>query len=369
MNTPFRSAHARGTSWEGTARRCLMQLRQLRQLTAAELPANLGFLYVTDHLARHVEDILALFRAQTGIVDWVGTVGIGVCATGVEYHDEPAIVAMLADLPAGSFRVFRDASELHSDDRRAFLALVHADYRVPSLAQALDALALRTESGFLIGGLSSSRGRMWQLAGEVIENSLSGVALSSDLAVTTRVSQGCAPIGPIHTVTACDRNVIAQLNARPALDVFKEDIGELLAQDLDRIAGHVFAALPVPGSDTGDYVVRNLLGIDLQHKVIAVAEVFQPGARIMFCRRDATAAREDMRRMLRTMRQSLRGTPRGALYVSCLGRGAATFGQDSTELSMIAEALGPVPLVGFFANGEICHDRLYTYTGVLTVFN
>ena len=27
-----------------------------------------------------------------------------------------------------------------------------------------------------------------------------------------------------------------------------------------------------------------------------------------------------------------------------------------------------VPMIGFFGNGEICHDRLYGYTGVLTLF-
>jgi small ligand-binding sensory domain FIST len=30
--------------------------------------------------------------------------------------------------------------------------------------------------------------------------------------------------------------------------------------------------------------------------------------------------------------------------------------------------LGDFPLVGFFANGEIFHDRLYGYTGVPAVF-
>ena len=33
-----------------------------------------------------------------------------------------------------------------------------------------------------------------------------------------------------------------------------------------------------------------------------------------------------------------------------------------------AELLGDVPLVGFFAGGEIAHHHLYGYTGVLTVF-
>ena len=35
---------------------------------------------------------------------------------------------------------------------------------------------------------------------------------------------------------------------------------------------------------------------------------------------------------------------------------------------MIADTLGDIPLAGFFANGEIFHNRFYAYTGVLTVF-
>jgi len=44
------------------------------------------------------------------------------------------------------------------------------------------------------------------------------------------------------------------------------------------------------------------------------------------------------------------------------------FGPDSAELRTIEAVLGPVPLAGFFTNGEIFRNRLYTYTGVLTLF-
>ncbi|SVB66682.1 uncharacterized protein METZ01_LOCUS219536, partial [marine metagenome] len=42
--------------------------------------------------------------------------------------------------------------------------------------------------------------------------------------------------------------------------------------------------------------------------------------------------------------------------------------EDSNEMTLIQRELGDVPLVGFFANGEIGHRRLYGYTGVLTLF-
>ncbi len=58
----------------------------------------------------------------------------------------------------------------------------------------------------------------------------------------------------------------------------------------------------------------------------------------------------------------------GAIYVSCSGRGGAHFGGPSAELQIVRRALGDVPLVGFFAGGEIARNHLYGYTGVLTVF-
>jgi small ligand-binding sensory domain FIST len=75
-----------------------------------------------------------------------------------------------------------------------------------------------------------------------------------------------------------------------------------------------------------------------------------------------------MNRMLESIRKGLYTQPRGGIYYSCLGRGASLFGPDSSELKMIRDRLGDFPLVGFFCNGEISHNRLYGYTGVLTLF-
>ena len=58
----------------------------------------------------------------------------------------------------------------------------------------------------------------------------------------------------------------------------------------------------------------------------------------------------------------------GAIYVSCTGRGGPHFGGPSAELHIVRRALGEVPLIGFFAGGEIAHHQLYSYSGVLTVF-
>jgi small ligand-binding sensory domain FIST len=364
----FRYGHAEAVSWRDAVQSCLAQLGQG--------PANLGFLYVSDMLADHMGDILSLFKRATGIPHWVGAVGIGVCATGQEYLDQPAIAVMAGDFETGSFNVFSgiadeadiDATLLQCSSASANFAIVHADPRSPNVSQLVGVLAQQVESGFLVGGLTSSRRQNLQIADEIVEGGLSGVSFSDGITIATRLTQGCSPIGPRHVITACQRNVIITLDERPALDVFREDIGEELARDLNRISGYIFAGLPIRGSDTGDYLVRNLVGIDPVNNLMAIGELVEPGASIMFCRRDGDTARADMARMLESIKQGLFSPPRGGVYYSCLGRGAGLFGPDSKEIRMISEALGEFPLVGFFCNGEISHNRLYGYTGVLTLF-
>ena len=100
----FKYGHAAGWQWQESARACLEMIGRVPRA------ANLGFLYVTDLLVPHISEILTFFKAQTGIPHWVGTVGVGVCSTGREYLNQPAMVAMLAELPEGSFNVFRDVT-------------------------------------------------------------------------------------------------------------------------------------------------------------------------------------------------------------------------------------------------------------------
>jgi small ligand-binding sensory domain FIST len=364
----FRYGHAGATDWRAAADSCLAQLGQG--------PASLGFLYVTDVLADHVGDILAFFKSRTGIPHWVGTVGIGICATAKEYLDEPAIAVLAGDFEADTFRVFSGVSGAADVDNVALkcgdavpnFAIVHADPLNRRVDELVQRLAGKVESGFLVGGLTSSRRQNVQIADGIVEGGLSGVSFSEGVTIATRLTQGCSPIGGKHVVTTSQQNVIISLDGRPALDVFREDIGEALGRDLNRIGGHVFAALPIPGSDTGDYLVRNLVGIDPANRLIAIGEMVQPGASVMFCKRDAKTAEEDMERMRESMRKGLYTRPRGGIYYSCLGRGAGLFGPDSDELKLVREGLGDFPLVGFFCNGEISHNRLYGYTGVLTLF-
>jgi small ligand-binding sensory domain FIST len=126
---------------------------------------------------------------------------------------------------------------------------------------------------------------------------------------------------------------------------------------------------------------------------VAIAGQVTAGMRLAFCQRNVQAARADLIRICAEIREELepehmsletasaltapeaQAAPHsarrmaGAIYVSCAGRGGPHFGGPSAELQIVRRALGDVPLVGFFAGGEIARHHLYGYTGVLTVFS
>ena len=122
--------------------------------------------------------------------------------------------------------------------------------------------------------------------------------------------------------------------------------------------------------------VRHIVGLDGIRRGIALADQVQPGMGLQFCQRHAAAARADLVRICTEVREELAPDlaplPQrhitGAIYVSCSGRGGNHFGAPGAELQLLRHALGDVPLVGFFAGGEIAGQHLYGYTAVLTVF-
>ena len=364
----FRCAHASGAGWEDCVDACASRIGRPE--------AGLGFVYFTDLLEPHADRIVAELTRRTGIADWVGTVGVGIIANGIEYVDEPALAVMATDLREGDYHVFSGRSRVPDSPGAAHFGVVHADPNTPDVAALVADMSAKVESGYLVGGLSSSRGRAVQIARDVLSGGLSGVVLARGVGVTTRLTQGCTPlVGERHRVTESVANVLVTLDGRPALDVFREDIGELLARDLDRAAQFVHVGLSVPGSGQsdrrsgGDYLVRNLIAIDPRKKLIAIGDHVERNDEVLFCKRDAASARDDLARILREMKESMPGPGRGGLYFSCVGRGEHMFGRRGAELEQVREALGDLPLVGFFCSGEISHDRLYGYTGVLTVFH
>jgi small ligand-binding sensory domain FIST len=421
----FALAHATHPQWRMAAALVLAQLRAQLALPQYAGTPGLALLYITDHYAEAARDILDHLSAELPeVTDWAGTVGVGIAATNVEYFDEPAMAVMLCDLAPDQYRVFSGVAPLPAAHGGAggFVAqtaLLHADSQTPDVAELIAELAERTASGYVFGGLASSRTETVQFAlgsgghlrgqgaaGGVFHGGLSGVAFGPEVALVSRVTQGAHPVGRTHRVTAADRNVVLTLDGEPALDVLLGELGisldepqvamtrlrqtlvGLTLEEPSRVPAHPGARVMHFGPEV---LVRHLIGLDPMRRGIAVADVVPGGAQLAFCERHVAAARADLIRVCAEVREELEpellsldaaamagaasvdGPPapprmRGAVYVSCTGRGGLHFGGASAELQIIRRALGDVPLVGFFANGEIAHHRLYGYTGVLTVF-
>ncbi len=249
--TRFRAGHAAGSDWREAVDACLKDLMQAPRRQPAKTNP-LGFLYVTDVIAEQAGEILDRLRHETGVEHWIGATGIGILGASAhgsgEYYDQPAVSALIADLPDDSFRVFPgrgdDAAGAGSEwfeAQRPNVAIVHADPRAQRLPLMLDRLA-EASGAYLVGGLASSRGPMVQIAGEVSEGGASGAWIGSSITLVAGLSQGCAPIGPAHVATTAQKNVVMEIDGRPALDVFKEEIGEMLARNLERCANFIYAA-------------------------------------------------------------------------------------------------------------------------------
>ena len=415
----FPYGHATHPQWQMAAALVLAQLRAQMSLPAYAGAPTLGLLYVTDYYAGQAQEILDHLSAELReVTDWAGTVGVGIAATNAEYFDEPALAVMLCEVPAHHYRVFSGVAPLGVGAGMGFepyTALVHADASTPDVAELIVEMAARTTTGYLFGGLTSSRGEAVQFAvggngnikgqgaaGGVFRGGLSGVAFGEEVSLVSRVTQGCQPISAQRVITACEGNVLTGLDGEPALDVLLRDLGVSLDQPQEAmtrlratLVGLTEADSDVVGR-TGtfgsDVIVRHIIGLDPARRGVAIAQQVGTGMRMAFCQRNVQAARADLVRICAEIREELEpqelpqtfaaalagaqalSAPNteqyiaGAVYVSCAGRGGPHFGGPSAELQIIRHALGDVPLVGFFAGGEIARHHLYGYTGVLTVF-
>ena len=392
----FRHAHATHPDWRVAVDLAQAQLDAQAAQPAFARDGTLGIVYATGALGERLDAIRdALAHRQPG-VRWVGAAVEGVCATGAEYVDSPALALLICALPESEFHVFSGRAPLPGDERAADAiesALVHADPATPDLAELLVDLSLRTRTGRLFGGVVGGEpdeddGQADQLAGETISGGVSGVAFGPGVGLRSRVTQGCSPLAGEHVVSSCESHYIQSLDGRPALDVMLDDLDVPAGARASRDGDEILRALPAErlarglmigfapadaprGFGFGDYLVRNVVGIDPENRLLAVAARPQEGDRAVFCTRDRDAARADLIRICTELRDELETESLrvlGAHYVSCVGRGAHLFGGTGAELQIIAHNLGEIPLVGFFANGEIAGDRLYGYTGVLTLF-
>ncbi|MCB9988538.1 MAG: FIST C-terminal domain-containing protein [Rhodospirillales bacterium] len=386
----FASASAAGTDWRDTARAVL---EQLESLPADKDHYNLGILYISDHLAEDAGSIVTLFRSVTGIEHWVGSVGMGLCATGQDYVDTPALSVMVGRFDPDQFHLFSSVTMQTEDVRDSLtkwkrthtpmLVLTHGTPDAENDPEQLLSTLEQETYGFVTGGFASSHNQHLHFSDELFTEGLSGVIFSQDIPVASTIAQGCVPIGPEHTVTRGREGIIETLDDRPPFEVFAEDLrlyaasraesGQAISEsDLqDLFQGQVHIAFPVPGSDQQDYMVRNINGIDPDSGLIAVAKDVRSSQRLVFVHQNIETQRAGLSRTLLALRKRITDengifNPQGALYISCAARCSGK--QSTGDMEVIKEIIGEIPLTGFYANGEISNHHLYGYTGILILF-
>lgn len=339
---------------------------------------NLGFLYASADLEEHLGTLLDQLKIRTSIAHWVGTCGAGLIHDAVELYEEKSICLMLCAFPDDAFRVFapvhKEATELTAqhgswlkqDDFH--FGLVHADPRNMKTAELLDTLAEASGNGFLVGGLTVAQAHFPQITDLLSSGGVGGVLFNSQTPVRTCVSQGCEKITANMTVTDSIKNIVVELDNQPALDVLMNSGKALGLESYEDVATHILSGLPVPGSDTQGFLVRPITGIDPDNKLFSITEATDKGDAFHFCRFSPDTAINALEQDLKATMSRLPVRPKGGVYISCASRGKNLFPPAHSEIAIVQQALGDIPLVGFFANGEIAANRVHSFSSVLTLF-
>jgi small ligand-binding sensory domain FIST len=242
--------------------------------------------------------------------------------------------------------------------------------------------AMQREIGYspVIGAGSSESGiagATFQLCNDKVgTNALTGLHLSGSFEASIDITQGCQPITEPLAITRADGNIIYEIDNRPAFEVFTSVLKGPLLEDLRRALMYVFVGLPADRLRNtvggGEYLVRNIIGLDSKKKIIGVADQVNEGQAMIFTLRDGQRARDDLGQMLQRQAQRLAGKkPAFGVYFNCCARGASLYGIPGIDSAYIRQLLGDFPLIGMFGGYELAPlggaNHLFAYTGVLAL--
>ncbi len=272
-----------------------------------------------------------------------------------------AALAVLPD-PAPEFIVLADPFSCRADALLAGL-----DYAYPRSTK--------------VGGLASAArgpGENRLLLGDAaLLDGAVGVALTGDVRIETVVAQGCRPIGRPLQITRCHENLLIELEGQSPLLLIRQMLDTLEGRDRELVSQNLFVGVAtdavLPGGGGGDFLIRNLIGVDAERGILAVGERLRDGQTVQFHVRDARTSGDDLAQHLDRFRAApAAANARGALLFSCLGRGVHLYGAADHDTDLFRERLGPLPLGGFFCNGEIGPvagaTRVHGYTSSFGIF-
>jgi small ligand-binding sensory domain FIST len=349
---------------------------------------DLAAVFVTAPHVGVLEDVASTVRALLHPRALIGASAVSVLAGGHEAEETSAMSVFAArwrrPSPIGLTPVrlddFVDAEAWVetaplADAAEGSTLLFLADPFSVFTREVLHALAERRPDIAVIGGMASAAqgpgGNRLVLDGQVVTTGAVGVLVDPAAQIGTIVSQGCRPIGEPLIVTKSERNVLYEIGGERALDRLLESVRALPPEDLALASNglHLGRAVDESKADfsRGDFVIRNVIGVDKEVGAVAVGDLIDIGTTVQFHIRDAASADEDLRELVS-------GVPAdGALMFTCNGRGARFFGEPDHDAAIVSEALGTRALAGMFCAGELGpvggHNFLHGYTASLALFS
>ncbi len=338
-------------------------------------PADLALIFFSPHHAEAAESIAAEASRQLAPAILAGCMGESIAATAQEIETEPAMAVWLARWPnvkltpmhlrfdrtaeGGALEGWPEslAGEWSADDFLIVLAepfTFPADYLLERLNE--DRPLIPVIGGMASGAVSPGENRLIFGNRSLTEGAVV-IHCSGAIRLKTVVSQGCRPIGRPFVVTKAERNVIHELGGRPALLQLREIFETLPTseQRLVQTALHIGRVVSEYKDrfEHGDFLVRNVMGIDSQSGAIAIGDYLRPGQTVQFHIRDEEASDAELKQLLAGAKKDSGRHPVGALLFTCNGRGTRMFSVPHHDAEAVANAFGQIPLAGFFAQGEL----------------
>ena len=368
------TAISRKTVFEDALLECATSVRE----ALGTGPVTLALAFVTPHFAEFHDRLHEILAGSLAPETLLGCSAGGVIGGGEEVEQLPAVTLTAARLPDVAVRPFhldgrvlpdldgppdsweRLVGAQRSEEPQFILLADPFTSRPETLLAGLDyAFPGSAKIGGLASGGTSPGLNALFLDGEVHTSGIVGAALSGNVVVDTVVAQGCRPVGPLMQITNCKENILYELDGRTTLSALEELFAGLDERDRGLAQTSLFVGVVMDEFEeepkAGDFLIRNLMGIDPKSGAVAVGEYLGEGMRVRFHLRDAEASAQDLHAVLTGYGNSLprKDAVSGALLFSCLGRGEHLYGKPNFDTGVFKQHLGDVPVGGFFCNGEI----------------
>ncbi|PIQ83086.1 MAG: hypothetical protein COV76_00015 [Candidatus Omnitrophica bacterium CG11_big_fil_rev_8_21_14_0_20_64_10] len=350
-------------------------LRQVRT-GLRKKPADLAFLFISSLYPIQWERFLDRVQTELGTPLLIGCTGGGILGRNQELEFTPAMSLAAAHLPGIKCHPFTVSPDELEEERgpgfwieklgcppaREPVGILLPDPYSCDIVTLLSALGSVYPKMPVVGGLASSaqprtRPTIFLNRRTVPEGAI-GLLLSGDIQLKTIVSQGCRPVGRSYIVTRAEENAILELAGMPATEALRQMFDTLSPADRGLAEQALLLGVVMnerqESFQQGDFLIRNLIGMDPETGAILIGDRIESGQTVQFQVRDADSARADLAALLKAQEEAFRQKPpAGALLFSCMGRGQDLYGEPHHDVRAIRSAVGPIPIAGFFCNGEI----------------